>query len=144
MKGESVTSALPPQPQRWPALAAEEAFPPIPEAAGQARVFLRTAAESWDLPEPVLVDCLAIVSEIVGNVVRHARTPLTLRVSYDGVAVVIAATDGAVSVPEQHSAGDASEDGRGLLIIESLATEWGWHAAVVGKTLWARVVVDTA
>lgn len=138
-----MTSALPPQPQRWPALAAEEAFPPVPEAAGQARAFLRSAAASWDLPEPVLADCLAIVSEIVGNVVRHAQTPLALRISYDGVAVLVAATDGAVSVPQQHSAGDASEDGRGLLIIDSLATEWGWHATVVGKTLWARVAVPT-
>jgi anti-sigma regulatory factor (Ser/Thr protein kinase) len=136
-----MSSALPPAPQRWPAQAAEEAFPPVPEAAGLARIFLREAMRDWGLPDEVLSDCLTIASEIVGNVVRHARTPLTLRVSFDGVGVLIAATDGAVSVPEQHVATDASEDGRGLLIIETLSSEWGWHATAVGKTLWARVAV---
>lgn len=134
-------SALPPVPQRWPAPAAEEAFPPVPEAAGLARIFMRQAMRDWGLSDEVRADCLAIASEIVGNVVRHARTPLTLRVSFDGLGVLIAATDGSVTVPEQHDASEASEDGRGLLIIETLASEWGWYAAPVGKTLWARVAV---
>ncbi len=130
---------LPPLPRRWPVFAVEEAFPAVPEAAAQARAFFRAAAGQWRLPEGVAADCLLIVSEIVSNVVRHAQTPLTLRVSYDSDAVLIAATDGAVRLPEQHPPGDVSEDGRGLLIIDSVASSWGVHTTVVGKTMWARV-----
>ncbi len=130
---------LPPLPRRWPVRAVEEAFPAVPEAAAQARAFLRAAVADWRLPDAVAADCLLIVSEIVSNVVRHAQTPLTLRLSYDGEAVLIAATDGAVGLPEQHASGEASEEGRGLLIIDSVASAWGVHRAAVGKTMWARV-----
>ncbi len=135
-------STLPPALRRWPVFAVEEAFPAVPDAAAQARSFLRAAAAEWQLPDDVVADCVQIVSEIVGNVIRHAQTPLTLRLSYDGEAVLIASTDGAVRLPEQHTASDVSEDGRGLLIIDSVASSWGVHHAVVGKTMWARVEVS--
>jgi len=74
-------------------------------------------------------DARLVLSELVGNSVRHAR-PLadgTMHVAWnagpDGLDIAV--TDGgALSTPEKVDAGVSDLAGRGLAIVETLASRW--------------------
>lgn len=73
--------------------------------------------------------CALVVSELVGNAVRHAR-PLgdgTIEVSWrladDGVEIAVS-DGGSISRPHKVDAGLSSLSGRGIAIIEALAGHW--------------------
>ncbi len=74
-------------------------------------------------------DARLVVSELVGNAVRHAR-PLadgTMQVAWVAgpTSVDIAVTDGgALTTPERVDAGVSDLAGRGLAIVETLASRW--------------------
>ncbi len=74
-------------------------------------------------------DARLVVSELVGNAVRHAR-PLadgTMHVSWGAgpTGLDIAVTDGgARTTPEKVDAGVSDLAGRGLAIVEVLASRW--------------------
>jgi serine/threonine-protein kinase RsbW len=74
-------------------------------------------------------DARLVVSELVGNSVRHAK-PLadgTMHVAWNAgpAGLDIAVTDGgALSTPEKVDAGVSDLAGRGLAIVETLASRW--------------------
>ena len=74
-------------------------------------------------------DARLVVSELVGNAVRHAR-PLgdgTVRVSWaigpHGLDIAVS-DGGARSRPERIDSGISDLSGRGLSIVETIATRW--------------------
>lgn len=83
-------------------------------------------------------DARLVVSELVGNAVRHAR-PLadgTMRIAWghDDDVIDIAVTDGgALTTPEKLDAGVSDLAGRGLAIVETLATKW-WVESTRSRT----------
>jgi serine/threonine-protein kinase RsbW len=83
-------------------------------------------------------DARLLVSELVGNAVRHAR-PLadgTMRVCWaaEDRALDIAVTDGgALTTPERVDAGVSDLSGRGLAIVESVASRW-WVESTRSRT----------
>ncbi|HEX4655746.1 MAG TPA: ATP-binding protein [Mycobacteriales bacterium] len=89
-------------------------------------------------------DAALIVSEFVGNALRHGR-PLRggrIRVGwqFDDAGLSIEVTDGGSGRPAVRSSTDAlSMTGRGLGIVASLADEWGYAAEPDGTLVWARL-----
>jgi anti-sigma regulatory factor (Ser/Thr protein kinase) len=83
-------------------------------------------------------DARLVVSELVGNAVRHAR-PLadgTMQVSWGSgpTGLDIAVTDGgARTTPERVDAGVSALAGRGLAIVETLADRW-WVESTRSRT----------
>ena len=83
-------------------------------------------------------DARLVLSELVGNSVRHAR-PLadgTMRVEWGKAdnGVDIAVTDGgALTTPERMDAGVSDLAGRGLAIVETLASRW-WVESTRSRT----------
>ena len=83
-------------------------------------------------------DARLVVSELVGNAVRHAR-PLadgTMQVSWDNgpTGLDIAVTDGgARTSPERVDASLSDLAGRGLAIVETLADRW-WVESTRSRT----------
>ena len=74
-------------------------------------------------------DARLVVSELVSNSVRHARplTDGTMHVAWNAspAGLDIAVTDGgALSTPEKVDAGVSDLAGRGLAIVETLASRW--------------------
>ncbi|MFE1510167.1 ATP-binding protein [Streptomyces sp. NPDC058726] len=105
----------------------------------------------WGVPHaaPVMEDAGAVTSELAANAIVHGRTPgrdfrLTLKLVPVSGRLRIAVSDtrpdrllprpGTLSAPPPEA-----EGGRGLLLVEALAVDWGWTADdPVVKTVWAE------
>jgi serine/threonine-protein kinase RsbW len=85
-----------------------------------------------------------LVTELVSNGVRHARTRLELVLTLDGPCLRIAVTDGDPNPPVPKLAvshpPDLSIGGWGLALVESLSSEWGTDIDDArGKTVWFEI-----
>lgn len=79
-----------------------------------------------------------IVSELATNAVVHARTGFEVRISEDRDGHVhgsVTDTGGGVPSVERRVA-PLGEHGRGLRIVERLATTWGTEWLAGGKRVW--------
>jgi len=90
-------------------------------------------------------DVMVVVSELVGNAVRHARPlpegGLRVRTRVDEGRVSVAVDDGgAISLPTLRVARVTSAGGRGLAIIDRISDGWGSERSPDGtQTVWALV-----
>ncbi|MGW0087332.1 SpoIIE family protein phosphatase [Streptomyces sp. NPDC003393] len=111
-------------------------LPANPKAAGQARRHIRDQLEAWDLEELEMPTEL-IVSELVGNVVRHAKGPAMLRLLRSRT-LICELSDLSPTMPRIRRAADTDEGGRGLQLIAALADRWGARFTPSGKCIWAE------
>jgi hypothetical protein len=67
--------------------------------------------------------------------------PVRLWLYSDGERVLIQVWDGNDEMPARQEVDPSAESGRGLLIVESLATDWGTSPLTksTGKIVWAVV-----
>jgi anti-sigma regulatory factor (Ser/Thr protein kinase) len=107
-------------------------------SAAVARHQLGAWLNSLDACAAAREDARLVLSELVGNAVRHAR-PLadgTLRITWDAgpTGLDIAVTDGgARTPPERRDAGVSDLAGRGLTIVETLSSRW-WVESTRSRT----------
>ena len=81
-----------------------------------------------------------LVTEIVTNAVLHAVAPMTLRVEVSADVVRIEVRDGSKLSPRVHAFSATAATGRGLRLLESLATRWGVRPEPGGgKVVWFEV-----
>lgn len=100
-----------------------------------ARRFVRHILRSWDLA--ALEDtALLLVSETVTNAICHARGPLRLHLRHSAREVAVEITDHSSNLPLLRLADTDDENGRGLLLVQSLAHTWGTRPTADGKTVW--------
>lgn len=106
---------------------------------GAIRAAVSDAASGWGFP--AIADLELVTSELVTNAVLHTGAPSVLTCHLLGAsAVVVAVTDGATAPAEARAPYAASTRGRGLGIVDTVATSWGTFGAEVdGKTVWARL-----
>jgi PAS domain S-box-containing protein len=112
---------------------------PLPEdtiAAAQARRHTREQLAAWDLDDLVMTSEL-LVSELVGNVVRHAKGPVQLRLLRSDV-LVCEVSDGSLTTPHICRASATDEGGRGLQLVEALSHRWGTRYTPTGKCIWTE------
>jgi anti-sigma regulatory factor (Ser/Thr protein kinase) len=121
----------------------ELSLPAEMRSPGQARAFVR---DRWPTAEDeVLDDVTLIVSELVSNAVTHGEPDILLRMRMDPLAIDISVLDHGSGVPQEKvTAPDSSAtSGRGLSIVDRLASDWGVVPLEggTGKTVWARLTV---
>ncbi|QXE36067.1 ATP-binding protein [Streptomyces sp. GMY02] len=116
-----------------------------PRCVALARLELRKALEDWGLSE--LEDsAVLILSELLSNAGLHAKvTPeqvIETRYFRSSGALRIEVHDGSPDRPQPRPAGPEASDGRGLLLVDALADEWGVaDRAGPGKVVWASLSV---
>ncbi|MEU8297732.1 ATP-binding protein [Micromonospora sp. NPDC048909] len=109
---------------------------PVLGAARQARELVTDGCRRWGMPALAEPGSIA-VTEMVNNVVAHARTPMTVRLAPDGGLLHLAVRDHSSRQPT--FAGLApltSTGGRGLLLIDTVARRWGSSPVPDGKVVW--------
>ena len=87
------------------------------------------------------LDCLVdvavlLVSELVTNAVRYAGGPVHLQIVVRRGRVRVEVIDEAPDGPRSASADTFAERGRGLLIVEALASRWSVEDLPPGKRVW--------
>jgi anti-sigma regulatory factor (Ser/Thr protein kinase) len=123
----------------------ETRLPATALAAAEARGFLRAALETWALDGFGEVTEL-LTTELVTNAVIHVgREPIVLRVGADTERIRVEVHDPGSSAPIIRHVDDTTLGGRGVLIVDSLATKWGTrHDDPIGKSVWFEIDVNTA
>ncbi|NUR01759.1 MAG: SpoIIE family protein phosphatase [Streptomyces sp.] len=111
-------------------------LPEDPRAAGQARQYIRAQLAAWGLADLVLTTEL-LVSELVGNVIRHASGPVRLRLLRSRT-LVCEVYDGSLNTPRIRRADYTDEGGRGLQLVAALSRRWGARYLQDGKCLWTE------
>ncbi|MEO3752283.1 SpoIIE family protein phosphatase [Streptomyces sp. B6B3] len=115
-------------------------LPYAPQSAGRARELCGAQLADWDLR--ALTDSTElIVSELIGNTIRHAVGPIRLRLLLlDGV-LTTEVYDGSEATPHVRHPSFEDEFGRGLQMVALVATEWGARYTEAGKCIWADQAV---
>ena len=115
------------------------ALPAEPSSATHARRLARETAAPYG---PEVADVVALVAtELVTNAVLHAGTELVFRVDVEPPVVRLSVSDGSPRPPRVRSFLHDDATGRGLAIVEALASEWGVHRDGDGKTVWCTVAI---
>jgi hypothetical protein len=65
-------------------------------------------------------------------------------VRYLGSVVRVEVDDGSPEMPRQRGAGIDDVNGRGLVIVDSVAKSWGFAPTPSGKRVWFEVEAGTA
>jgi len=100
-----------------------------------ARQFVSATLSDWNLAR-VLDEAAVVVTELATNSVMHAGTPLRVTVTLAPGTVRIEVLDRSAALPEMRPA--TVERGRGLMLVDRLASGWGVERAAGGKLVWAE------
>jgi anti-sigma regulatory factor (Ser/Thr protein kinase) len=132
----------------WPLMNSLE-LAALPTAVGCARRYARALALEYGL-SALADDIELIVSELVTNSVyatthlrnAHLTTPvIRLWLASDLHSVLIRVWDASSQMPARQEAGPDDDSGRGLMLVGSLAKEWGAYREDDGKVTWALITM---
>jgi anti-sigma regulatory factor (Ser/Thr protein kinase) len=136
--------------ERWFAI---HALDPGMGSPRTARDFTRRTLQAWDL-DPITDDATVIVSELVTNAWRHglryglddpAPDPIELIIWQSGRELFCVVTDPGADAPVVAEPDPCAEAGRGLHVIEALASSWGWSVLdPYRKAVWAALPVPAS
>ncbi|MEV4379251.1 ATP-binding protein [Streptosporangium sp. NPDC049644] len=125
-------------------------FAATPEQVRPARVFV---AELLGDDHPLRDDAVLLTSELATNAVEHSSGPVDARpldtgpvdpprefvvtVSFISHGVLITVQDpGASEIPCTRKPCPEATGGRGLMLVNDLATRWGFHRDSTGTVIW--------
>ncbi|EKX63934.1 hypothetical protein STRIP9103_04948 [Streptomyces ipomoeae 91-03] len=134
-------AAAPPAPVR----AAAHQFPRHRRSVGRARAALRCQLGIWQIAGEVADTAALLPSELTTNAVRakstHGRN-IGVRFELTGTGLRLEVSDSGDGKPELRRAGDEDVSGRGLVLVDALADDWGVAPRVgVGKVVWVLLAL---
>ncbi len=109
---------------------------PTFEAPGAARRAVVEALTARAYPPDLRDVAELLVSELVTNALQHAPGGVQLELSMCPPRTRVAVIDQSPAQPVVRHSGPDEVDGRGLLLVESLATDWGWQERRGGNQVW--------
>lgn len=113
---------------------------PHPASVGAARRFVRDVLMSRRVPDRVVDTVELLTSEVVTNAIVHARSGPQLAVQVDEAVVRVAVRDRSKAMPVRRLGPVDDVSGRGVVIVEELASAWGVERERGGsKRVWFEV-----
>ena len=86
---------------------------------------------------PIIQTASLLTSELATNAVLHGAPPLHLHARIADAIIRVEVHDGSASTsPARRKAHATDQGGRGLAIIEALASRWGTEPTAGGKFVW--------
>ncbi|MDQ0789318.1 anti-sigma regulatory factor (Ser/Thr protein kinase) [Streptomyces sp. B3I7] len=116
----------------------EVSLPSLPESAATARRLAQVVLlRHWGLGPKLTEDAVLLVSELVGNAVRHTGARVFgLRMHRRRGRIRVEVRDPSRGLPCLMPVQELDESGRGLSLVDTLADRWGVDLLPVGKTTW--------
>lgn len=109
---------------------------------GEAREFVRDSLAVTDAPVDVIDCAVLLVSELAANVTLHARTEVRVTVRFDDEALWAEVKDWSSRLPQPCLAPEDATSGRGLRLVEAIASHWGVERDEDGKVVWFVLGLD--
>ena len=109
---------------------------PTSESARAARAFVAAHAS---VGEEALDAAMLLTSELVTNAILHARTELVVGVTQGADVLMVTVGDRSTDDPVRQEPDDTRPSGRGMVLIEHMAAQWGVEHDDTGKTVWFTV-----
>lgn len=112
-----------------------------PQGLSDARAAVGQALRDWGLPE-LADDAELLTGELLVNVLLHTEggAVLTLEVLPEPVRRVrLSVQDRSSAWPRRRTPGEAATSGRGLLLLDALASRWGVEPRGEGKAVWCEI-----
>ncbi|MFE5399467.1 SpoIIE family protein phosphatase [Streptomyces sp. NPDC056568] len=117
-----------------------------PERIATARQHLRDLLHDWPSEEQRDASVL-LLSEMLTNVLVHTDADALLVAEVTGAPgerrIRVEVTDSGDDLPHKRRPGEMASSGRGLMLIELLADEWGVAPRGEGKSIWYEVYEST-
>jgi anti-sigma regulatory factor (Ser/Thr protein kinase) len=123
--------------------------PPAPETAWQfkpertapqvARRLVADALRRMGHGAVLIDDARVVVTELAANAVLHARSPFTVSLGRADSTVRILVRDASPAAPAVGEESSTRPSGRGMRLVDTLASRWGVDVAADGKTVWAEL-----
>jgi anti-sigma regulatory factor (Ser/Thr protein kinase) len=108
------------------------------------RQFVRLRLSVEDLAGTLIDAAELIASELATNVVNHhvqdVEPAMLVGMCRDGASLRIEVHDTDPAVPKQRFPDSGEESGRGLIVVEALADQWGVGRTADGKFVWVELV----
>jgi anti-sigma regulatory factor (Ser/Thr protein kinase) len=131
------------RPATEPQHSAAQALTADPRSAKIARDFTWGTLHGWGMLA-LASDAMLVVSELVTNALRYGaasdrgQRAIWLRLLAQPPYLMCLVTDASLDIPVRKPAGARDATGRGLQVIESCCSRWGWHLLDQGgKVVWA-------
>ncbi|WP_327341015.1 SpoIIE family protein phosphatase (plasmid) [Streptomyces sp. NBC_01324] len=112
-----------------------------PEGLSDARTIVRQALTDWGMAE-LADDAELVTGELLVNVLLHTEggAVLTLEVLPEPVRRVrLSVQDRSSAWPRRRTPGETATSGRGLLLLDAVATRWGIEPRGEGKAVWCEI-----
>lgn len=124
----------------------------LDSSPGCARDHARAVLETWEVHPDVIDTAQLLISEMVTNAVQATQElalvvpgTVRLRLTHRGRHILIEVDDPDTRAPDPQAPAVDAENGRGLLLVETLSADWGaYPRGPSGKTVWAKVACDPA
>ncbi len=110
---------------------------PGPSAVPAARRLVVAILREWRVPlsEVALGELELCASEIIANALVHTRERCVVTIHWCGARVRVEVADRGGEL-EDRERDEGATSGRGLLLVEALASAWGWYPTTEGKVVW--------
>lgn len=114
----------------------------FPASVGAARRFVRDVLHSRSIGRDVQDTVELLTSELVTNALVHAWSAPSLMVNVHDAKVRVEVSDGDAAPPTRMYPSFESTHGRGITIVDALASGWGFEAIPDdGKRVWFEVAL---
>ncbi|GGT14691.1 hypothetical protein GCM10010222_65910 [Streptomyces tanashiensis] len=94
--------------------------------------------------EPTVDTAALLATELLSNALKHADVggepfPVRLDAYWNACGLTILVTDPDPRLPVASDTDDDAENGRGLGLLQALATRWGACHVADGKAVWCQI-----
>jgi anti-sigma regulatory factor (Ser/Thr protein kinase) len=109
-----------------------------PGAPRLARRFVVATLAEWGLTH-LADDVALLVSELVSNVVRHTDVGAVMQLTRDALHLRCSVVDRGGNLPHRRHPSPSDQSGRGLLLVDTIASSWGSMTTAGRTEVWFEV-----
>ncbi|MER5217922.1 ATP-binding protein [Streptomyces sp. NPDC002838] len=109
--------------------------------AARDRVVNRAQRLGLALDKELSNDLRLLTGEVVANSVTHTQAACVVSVQWTGERLRVEVTDVDPTLVRASQAEAMDENGRGLFLVDALATDWGSQPCTAGKKTWFELAI---
>ncbi len=115
---------------------------PHPRAVRDARAFVQDRCRAGGVADDACDAAVLLTSEIVTNAFVHGRSDARITVTLGDGTLVVEVGDDNAQLPQVVEQRAESVGGRGLFILDGMASSWGTVEHPEGKTVWFELLLS--